>query len=86
MKLLKKITASYALNRRMYNLAIAYVLSALVLRFPWLVAWMPADDQAKVFSLADAVRQAAFMVLFFFVKDKSLSGNGSPEKPYKLAK
>ncbi len=85
MNLLHSIASNYRLNRRLWNTGFAYLASCLLLRFPWLIGWMPPDHQAQVFSLADTIRQAAFFVILFFVKDKTVSGNGTAEKPYRIA-
>lgn len=80
---MNKIAEAYRINARMYNLALAYIASALILRFPWLVTgWVPESQQGIVFSLADNTATFILGVLIFWVKDKTVSGNGSADKPF----
>jgi hypothetical protein len=82
---LNPLFKAYRLNARMYNLALAYVASALVLRFPWLLGWMPVEQQGMAFGLADTITKFAIGLAIWWAKDKLLSGNGSTEKPFKKA-
>lgn len=86
MKALNRITAAYALNKRMYSLAIAYVVSALILRFPELASWLPDSQRTKVFEFCDWVTTFATGLALWWAKDKLMSGNGSAENPYERRK
>lgn len=64
------IKSIYNRNTRMFNLATAYVLSALVLRYPVLVSWLPTAQQTQVFNLADVVTQFAFGLALYWAQDR----------------
>jgi hypothetical protein len=82
MTMLEKISTAYRLNARLYNLAAAYVLAALILRFPWLLNWLPQTQQPLIFDLADTVTKFALGLAILWTKDKLISGNGSADKPF----
>lgn len=82
-KMLEKLIAAYRLNARMYNLALTYFGASLIIRFPWLItSWVPVNQQSTVFSLADSVTTFILVLLVLWVKDKTVSGNGSEKKPF----
>lgn len=75
----------YAANRRIWNIAIVFLLSAIITNHPWLLNWLPESTRADVFSVADQVMRYAIGIVLFFVKDLGVSGNGTAQKPYRKA-
>ena len=86
MRTINKITDAFALNKRMYSLAIAYVASALILRYPKIAAWLPGSQRTMVFEFCDWVTTFATGLALWWAKDKLMSGNGSAENPYERRK
>jgi hypothetical protein len=86
MNIIQRLASAYSINQRMYNLAIAYVAAALILRFPWLVSWVPQSQQPKVFELCDTVTTFACGLAIWWAKDKLISGNGAEGNPIKKLK
>ena len=75
------LRAAYSARRRIWNLAIAWLASVTVLRFPQLVAFIPEEQRADIFTTADFVQRYGIGLLLFWVKDATVSGNGSDAKP-----
>lgn len=85
MNILDQIRQAYSVNKRIWNMALVFLLSTLVLNFPRLLGWIPESVRGDVFVVADQVLRYGVFVVLMWVKDSRVSGNGTIQKPYKLA-
>jgi len=72
----------YAANKRVWQIALCCLVSSIVLRWPFLVEWVPKESRDKIMELAYLITNNAFYAVLFFVKGIGTSGDGSAENPY----
>lgn len=80
---MKKLLLHYRANQRICQIGIAFVLSALVHNFPWLIDWLPEDARKAIQTTVSIVINGGVGLLaFFLTKQFNTSGNGSEAKPF----
>lgn len=85
MDILHRIRSAYAINRRIWNMALVFLVSSLILNYPWMINWLPESMRGDVYVAADQVLRYGVFLVLMWVKDSRTTGNGTPEAPYKLA-
>ena len=78
---LTALREAYAARRRIWNIATAWLASVTLLRFPDLIAWIPEEQRADIFTTADFIQRYAVGIALLWAKDATVSGNGSDAKP-----
>lgn len=80
-----RIKTGYSVNKRIWNMALVFLVSTLVLNYPWLLNWLPESARADVFLAADQVLKYGILIVLMWVKDSRVTGNGTLQKPYRKA-
>jgi len=80
-RFIRNLRVAYAGRRRIWNLAAVWLTSVSLLRFPDIIAWLPDEQRADIFATADFIQRYGVGILLFWVKDATVSGNGSDARP-----
>ena len=70
-------------NSKMRSLAIAFILSALLYNFPWLLNWLPGKTKEDVLTAADYTLRYGVGLGLLWAKQSNVSGNGTESSPFR---
>ena len=79
MKILDAIACRF--KSRFGQAILTVIVATLVLRFPWITAWMDEKMRGWTFEAADSIRNLALPVLLLFAKGFNETGGTKPLTP-----
>jgi len=84
--MIQNLKLHYIANKRICQIGLAFIGAAIVHNFPWMLDWLP-DDARKVIqtTVSVVINGGVGFLAFFLTKQFNTSGNGSDEKPFKVA-
>lgn len=72
-------------NTKLRSLAIAFVASAIIYNFPWLLDWLPENTKGDLLTAADYVLRYGAGLAIWWAKQSDVSGTGADDDPQRKA-